>query len=118
IRSSDTVSTISICEEGGRYYCFNGNWINFYVPKNHIDAGMKWKFGRVEFEVLRRDVVAMLESSKDVWLIKADRLDHLGHVQVFYYSEEDGIIAIKDIDKKGGNIQFFVIVGKKGFLSQ
>lgn len=117
IRSYDVVDGIVVCARADEFYCFESSWITFFVPKNGMAVGNLWDKGQVSFKVLREESIKVFGESRPVWVIGAVPSNHLRHILIFYYSEKYGLLAIKDMggEKVGGQIQFFVITGRKGF---
>lgn len=115
ILTTDVVSDIFVCEQGKEFYCFSCAWISFYVPTAGLDIGKNWKFDQIAFRVLRKDSIEIFGTSNVIWIIEANRSGRAGGEQIFYYSEENGLLGIKSITGKDRRIDFFVIAGKKGF---
>lgn len=112
VKSSDWVERLDVCEKSSGYYCFSYKAVSFYVPRSDIAINQKWTGGGVSFRVLRAEHIQALNMDKEVFIIKASRPDRS---DFFYYSREDGLIAIKHDRGNFQRISFFMIVGSKGF---
>lgn len=112
IASTDWNDVIFVCGEASEFHCFSYPAVSFYVPKARIAPNQKWVAGGVAFQVLRKDIVKLFGLIREVWVIKATRPDR---DDFFYYSESNGLIAIKHVPNSGGQVQFFVITGVRGF---
>lgn len=112
IMSSDWVNTIFVCDKLSAFYCFRYPAISFYVPKAGVVSGQRWAIGGVSFKVLRKENIRVLGLTKEAWVIKAVRLDRC---DFFYYSPNDGLLAMKHVGKNGQQVQFFMVEGWKGF---
>lgn len=110
--SSDVVVTVSVCNDTSKYYCFSYPSTSFFVPKEKISQGQKWLAGGLLFKVLRKESIRAFGLTKNVWLIMTERLDGRDY---FYYSEFDGLLAMKYVDKEDGQVHFFIVSGEKGF---
>jgi hypothetical protein len=115
IRSSDVIDSVSLCKDAEKFICFHANWVDFYLPKEGILVGDKWSHEDVKFEVLRTDSLDVLGVSKKVLVIRSIRSGLRKSVQFFYYSDVDGLLAIKDVEVPGGKVLFFVVAGEVGF---
>lgn len=117
VTSSDVTGGITLCGRDDPRYCFSGSWITFSVPKSGIKKGLLWKYNGVKFDVLRSDTIVILGQVRKVWIINSVPNNHLRNTLVFYYSENDGLLAIKDLGSGTGKsqIQFFIVTGDRGF---
>jgi len=115
IGSSDVIDAISFCDDSAEFICAHTDWMDFYLPKRKVLIGERWSHSGVEFEMLRADSLEMLGVSKAVRVVKASRRGLQESQQFFYYSDIDGLLAIKDVRSTDGRILFFVAAGEKGF---
>lgn len=111
IMSSDWDNAVTLCKSASKYYCFSYPAVAFYIPKSGIRLGQKWTAEGVAFVILRNELLKIFGVVKRVWVIKAKRSNR---DDFFYYSEVDGLLAIKHVENDK-QIQFFMITGDKGF---
>jgi hypothetical protein len=112
VKSSDWVERLDVCDQASGYYCFSYKAVSFYVPRSAISVDEKWNGGGISFNVLRAETLHIFDVNKEVFVIKATRGDRN---DLFYYSEDDGLIAIKHDRGNSRRVGFFMIVGIKGF---
>lgn len=112
IMSSDWNNAVAVCDDTSKFYCFSYPAVAFYIPKSGIRLSQRWTSEGVLFVVLRRELLKIFGKSKQVWIIKAERSNR---DDFFYYSEVDGLLAIKHVANNGKQVQFFMIADGRGF---
>jgi len=110
--SSDAIEEVFICDAASKYHCFQNLAVSFYVPKEGLSVGQAWHGNDLAFRALREQRLEIFGVVKSVWVIEVERADR---TDAFYYSERDGLMAIKHLSKKGLPAQFFLVTGMKGF---
>lgn len=106
---------LHFCADSSPYHCFYNVSISFSVPKHRLTANEKWTGRDAEFSVTRADKLTLLGKSIDVWVIRARRT---GRLDIFYYSETCGLVAIKYISPdpaKRMNSPVYFLDGVRGF---
>lgn len=115
IISADAIETITICDDKSKFYCFHNMAVSFYVPKESISIGQTWVGNGVTFRALRKQPIKVFGVASSVWVVEAVRPER---TDFFYYSQCDGLLAIKHVSKRGLPTQLFMTSERTGFPMQ
>lgn len=109
----DTIDDLQICPNSSPFICFYNQAIDFSVPRTHINAGQAWEHAEFRFSVKRLENLELLGARVPVFVIHSQRPNNKEYF--FYYSEEDGLLAIKYYDGDKDKAQFFTSTSLCGF---
>lgn len=110
--TGDSGDAVTFCGKEEPLYCLRTPSLSFGIPKGKLANGQSWEFDQAQFHVLRRVNLEVWGVSRQVWVIASSGQSKSN---VFYYSEEYGLLGIKYISNRGHDVRLFMLSGRNGF---